>query len=278
MKVLRLHGPDDLRLHSEKDPRPESDEVLLNVTAVGLCGSDLQWLDHATIGDSKISSPLVLGHEFAGQVLEGKLRGARVAVDPAIPCMKCDLCLAGHPNLCRELGFAGHGEQDGALREKMAWPEHLLHKLPDSISDVEGAMIEPLGVAIHAIDLGHMKPGVHVGVYGCGPIGLLIIQLMKHMGAAQILATERLDHRLEAASRFGATAFFKVNGGQEREEILSATNGKGVDVAFEVAGENDMTRWKRRSRPQNQERAWFSWGFLRMIERNSEHRRLGGRG
>lgn len=239
MKVLRLHGAHDLRLGSEEEPKPAPDEALLQVTAVGLCGSDLHWFDHAAIGDAEIFSPLILGHEFAGRVEGGALHGARMAVDPAVPCMACDLCLQGHPNLCREIGFAGHGEVDGALREKMTWPRRLLHVLPEAISDLEGAMLEPLGVAIHAVDLSHLKPGMRVGVYGCGPIGLLTIQLLKAMGAAQILATERLDHRLEAALRFGATEVFEVVEGQEREAIWSATDGQGVDVAFEAAGEND---------------------------------------
>ena len=130
------------RLGTEPVPEPGPDEVLVRVTTVGICGSDLHWLEEGSIGDAQVTKPLVLGHEFAGVVAssESSLSRFRVAVDPAIPCMKCEFCLGGNPNLCSDLHFAGHGLDDGALREYMAWPERCLHPLPDSISDEEGAL------------------------------------------------------------------------------------------------------------------------------------------
>jgi L-iditol 2-dehydrogenase len=239
MKVLRLHGMRDLRLHDELEPVPGPGEVLLRVTAVGLCGSDLHWFSEAGIGDAQLQEPLVLGHEFAGVIESGERRGERVAVDPAVPCGVCEFCLEGNPNFCSALRFAGDGTEDGALRQYMAWPAHCLHPLPDSLTDAEGVMLEPLGVAIHAVDLGHLKPGMTVGVFGCGPIGLLVLQLARAAGATHVMATEKLPHRLEAARSLGATAVFQAAGGRESAEVLAATEGKGVDVAFEAAVENE---------------------------------------
>lgn len=238
MNVIRLHGAGDLRLHNEPKPEPGPDQVLLRVTAVGLCGSDLHWLSEAGIGDAQLEEPLVLGHEFAGVIESGERRGQRVAVDPAIVCGACEFCQEGNPNLCAVLSFAGHGTEDGALREYLTWPTRCLHALPDALSDAEGAMLEPLGVAIHAIDLGQVQPGMTVGVFGCGPIGLLLLQVARVAGATQRIATETLPHRLEAARSLGATAVFQADGGRESAEMLATTDGRGVDVAFEATDEN----------------------------------------
>ena len=240
MDVLRLHGIGDMRLHNESMPQPAAGEVLLRVTAVGICGSDLHWLEEASIGDAQISRPLVLGHEFSAIVESptSALIGQRVAVDPAIPCQECEFCLEGNPNLCIQLHFAGHGGDDGALQQYLAWPERCLYPLPESISDEEGAMLEPLGVAMHAIDLGGIQPGDAVGVFGVGPIGLLVVQLARLAGAEQIIVTDRLPHRLEAAVSMGARQGFLVTDEWDEQEVWRATGERGVDVAFEVAGEN----------------------------------------
>lgn len=234
MKSLRLHGVGDLRLHDEPVPTPRSGEALLRITAVGICGSDLHWLEEQGIGDARLDTPLVLGHEFAAEIAEGPRQGQRVAVDPAVPCRECELCERGHPNLCTNLRFAGHGHEDGAMRQYMAWPEHVLFPIPDSFSDSDGAMLEPLGVAIHAVDLAHLKPGMTVGVFGCGPIGLLILQMARLTGAAEITATDVLPHRLEAARALGASYTIQADQvGSERDQLSSI-----VDVAIEAAGAN----------------------------------------
>jgi L-iditol 2-dehydrogenase len=162
----------------------------------------------------------------------------RVAVDPAIPCLVCEFCLAGEPNLCANLRFAGYGEQDGALQEYVAWPERGLFPLPEALSQAEGAMLEPLGVALHAVDLGQVRPGEAVGVFGCGSIGLLIVQLARLAGATSILATDRLPHRLEAARACGATDTFLVEDRLPGSAFWEATGRRGLTVAFEAAGEN----------------------------------------
>ncbi len=233
MKIVRLHGIGDLRLAEEPMPQPAADETLLRVRAVGVCGSDLHWLAEGSIGDAQLTRPLILGHEFAGTTQAGE----RVAVDPAISCGACEMCLAGNPNLCTHLRFAGHGEQDGALREFMAWPTKCLHPLPDVLTFADGAMLEPLGVALHATDLGKLRAGMSVGVFGCGPIGLLVVQLARLSGAASVLATDRLPHRVDAAREAGAHHAFLARDGNEIDSIRSTTQGRGVDVAFEVAGD-----------------------------------------
>jgi L-iditol 2-dehydrogenase len=235
MKSARLHGTGDLRIHDEPDPVMGEGERLVRIRAVGVCGSDLHWFSEGEIGDAKLERPLVLGHEFAGETEDGQ----RVAIDPAVACGHCEYCEHGHPNLCANIIFAGHGKQDGALREWMAWSEKSLFPIPDSLTSAEGAMLEPLGVAIHSVDLGKLKAGMTVGVFGSGPIGLLIIQLAKLSGAAQIIATDKFPHRVEAAKAFGASHTFLAGDRRELEEIRAVTHGRGVDVAFEAAGTQD---------------------------------------
>ena len=239
MKSLRLHAVGDLRLHDEPIPEPDYDEVLIRVKAVGICASDLHWVEDGTTGDDAITTPFVLGHEFGGVVETGDLKGTRVAVDPTVPCDCCEFCLRGDPNLCPDHYFAGQAPRDGALREYMTWPMKSIIPIPNSISDEDAAVLEPLGVAIHTVDLGKIKPGMIVGVYGCGPIGLLTIQMAQAAGASEIIATDVLPHRLEAAKKMGAHQTFLASpDGSERMPILAATHKMGVDVAFEVAGEN----------------------------------------
>ncbi len=235
MKVLRLHGVADIRLQDEPMPIAAGGEALLQIRAVGICGSDLHWLGEGGIGDAQLHHPLVLGHEFAGTTETGE----RVAVDPAIPCGECEMCQAGNPNLCLHLVFAGHSSQDGALREFMTWPARCLHRLPDSLSFADGAMLEPLGIALHSVDLGKIRPGMSIGIFGCGPIGLLVLQLARLQGATSVIATDLLRHRVEAAAAFGAHHSLQAHDKQELPEIHSLTNARGIDIAFEAAGEKD---------------------------------------
>lgn len=238
MKALRLHGIGDLRLHDEVAPKPEADELLLRVRAVGLCGSDRHWLNEGAIGDAELTRPLVLGHEFVATIDSGPRSGERVAVDPAIPCGSCDVCRGGMAHLCSNLRFAGHGTTDGALRTLMAWPGDLVHPIPDSIPDAEGTLLEPLGVALHALELGHVGPQTSAGVFGCGPLGLLLIRALRATGASVVLASDVLAHRVEAAADLGvAHAIIAVDGAVETA-CRSGAAGRRVDVAFEVAGED----------------------------------------
>lgn len=238
MRAARLHGPGDVRTADEDAPVALPGETLVRVTAVGLCGSDLHWFSEGTIGDAVLTTPVVLGHEFAGVVVGGPLDGRRVAVDPARPCGECEVCLEGNRNLCPAVRFAGHGTNDGGLRELVAWPTALLHPVPDSISDADAAMLEPLGVALHAMDLAGLRLGGTVVVVGCGPIGLCVVQLARAAGATRVVAVEPLAHRREAAAALGADVVLDP-ADDVLAQLTRATDGRGFDVAVEVAGNDD---------------------------------------
>lgn len=236
MTAARLHGAGDVRLGTEEAPVAGPGEELVRVTAVGLCGSDLHWFGQGGIGDAQLDRPLVLGHEFAGVIAEGPRAGTPVAVDPARPCGSCEDCLDGNRNLCPQVVFAGHGTNDGGLRELVAWRSDALHPVPESFSAADTAMLEPLGVALHALDLGHPRLGGTVAVVGAGPIGLCAVQLARRAGAVRVVAVEPLAHRREAAARLGADLVLDPGAGDVGAQVREATEGRGVDVAFEVAG------------------------------------------
>jgi len=252
-RVARLHGARDIRITREPVPEPGPGERLVRVTAVGICGSDLHWWDEGGIGDAQISRPLVLGHEAAGVIEDGPRRGERVAIDPAIPCGACRQCRDGYRNICPRVRFSGHGGTDGAMREFMTWPEELLHRLPDELSDADGAVLEPLGVAIHSYDLGHLPLAGTAAVIGCGPIGLLLIQLLRAAGAESVFAADPLPHRREAAAKFGADqvadpgTFPRSRDGTPGAVVSEPAGlrdlvGDGVDVAFEIAGTDEAVQ------------------------------------
>jgi L-iditol 2-dehydrogenase len=232
VNALRLHGPGDIRLHEEPAPSPGDGEVLVRVTAVGLCGSDRHWFVEGGIGDAVLTGPLVLGHEFVGVVETGPQIGRRVAVDPAITCGSCAMCVAGQPNLCSEIRFAGHST-DGALQSLIAWPERLLYPLPDTLPDADASLLEPLGVAVHAVDLGRVRPGTSTAVLGCGPIGLLIVRLLRAVGATPIVASDPLPHRAAAAEAAGALL----------------TRPEDIDVVFDATDDDTADEAVRAARP-----------------------------
>ncbi|MEU4221734.1 alcohol dehydrogenase catalytic domain-containing protein [Actinoplanes sp. NPDC026623] len=234
MRVARLHGAGDVRLHTERRPEPAGDgDRLVEVTSVGLCGSDLHWFAEGGIGDAVLARPLVLGHEMAGVIRGGPDDGVAVAIDPAVPCGACGSCRAGHGNLCPDVIFAGHGSRDGGLREFLTWPAGRLHRLPAGMSADDGALLEPLGVALHALDLAHLRMASTVAVVGCGPIGLLLIQLAFRHGATRVLAAEPLPHRMAAAARFGA----EPAGEQGVADVVFEVSGSdaAVDAALRLA-------------------------------------------
>jgi len=242
LRAALLYGARDLRIEDRPRPAIAPGEILLRVRAVGVCGSDVHTYAHGRIGPTVLQSPLILGHEFGGEVVEvaddvANVRpGDRVAVDPARNCTVCELCLTGHPNLCNDLHFCGLWPDDGALVEYMAYPARLAFPVPESISYGATVLLETLGIAIHAMDLAKPHGGYEVVVLGCGPIGLLVVQMARLSGATRIFATDRLDYRLEFARQCGATDV--LNPGQADAEawIADQTEGRGVDVAFEAAG------------------------------------------
>jgi L-iditol 2-dehydrogenase len=237
-RVAKLHGVGDLRIEDGPGPGdPPEGWSTVAVTSVGLCGSDLHWYAEGGTGEVSIANPVVPGHEFAGVALDGPYAGRRVAVDPAIPCGRCEECRAGHGNLCPDILFAGHESLDGGLQERLVWPDELLVPLPDGMSDDAGALLEPLGVAIHAVHHAHVRLGHDVLVVGGGPIGVLAAAVARRAGAARVFVSEPLEHRRRTALDFGADAAWSSD--EVVDELIAATAGRGVDVVVEMAGADD---------------------------------------
>ena len=208
-RALFIHGAHDARVSPYNLREGGEGEVLIDVASVGICGSDLHYYKDGGIGSAVITSPFVPGHEFGGRLCEdveerGLKRGQLVAVDPNKACGHCDWCREGHPNLCPNVEFIGAPPFNGAMTERIWVPKSQLVALPDNLDALDAVMLEPLGVAIHAVKLA--KPGMweRVGVLGCGPIGLLIIQVLKAAGAGEVLACDPLPHRRLMAEKLGA--------------------------------------------------------------------------
>ncbi len=237
MKAIRFYDVHDLRLEEIPQPKPEPGETLLKIASVGVCGSDVHYYQEGSTGSLQLDRPLILGHEFSAWIAEGPNKGQLVAVDPALPCGHCEFCLEGNPNFCENLAFAGSEDTDGGLREYLNWPMDALYPLPEGFTPQEGAMLEPLGIAIHSLRLGNVFPGMDVGVFGTGTVGLLTIQMARLAGAGRIFATDRLSNRLEYARECGATDVILADG-TEAGQILKATDGRGLDVTFEAAGDD----------------------------------------
>jgi L-iditol 2-dehydrogenase len=241
MKAAVLYGPKDLRIERIPLPdKPARGMVLVRVTATGICGTDLNTFQEFSAGKS-----IIMGHEFTGVVeavgpeaLDGYFhllhQGVRVAVDPAQSCGQCERCEQGDQNLCENLHFIGLYPDNGSLCQYIIVQAHSCFPLPDSIDDSQGVMLEPLGVAIHATDLARICVANSIAILGAGPIGLCILQLAKLSGAWPIFVTDKFAWRLDIAKRFGATT---INCDQQDpvEEVLKMTNGRGVDIAMEVA-------------------------------------------
>lgn len=237
LRTVRLHGPLDLRLTEELLSPPEKGQTLVRVMAVGICGSDLRRYEAGVTSGGLLAKPLVLGHEFAGIAVSGPFNGRMVAVDPSVSCGVCEWCLHGDVNLCPSVRFAGTNSDDGALQEYFICPDRCLHPLPGGISPGGGAVLETLGVALHALDLGRVGPGDTVAVLGCGPVGLLVLQAAKARRAKAVFTTEIQPHRLEAAKRLGADLILPADDGREAEAMMEATGGRGVDVVVEASGD-----------------------------------------
>jgi L-iditol 2-dehydrogenase len=216
------------------------------VQCASLCGSDIHEYTEGQIGDILIKSPLVLGHEMAAvtesvgpAAIDGYFEplkpGTRVAVDPAIPCRYCEPCEKGLPNLCRRTRFLGLWPDDGSLCEFKTIPAHCCYPIPDSISDMEAAMLEPLGVAIHATELAGISVPDGVAIFGAGPIGLLLLQLAVMYGVHPIFVVDRIRHRLEKAGEYGADAIINAAEANPIHEIMERTGHRGVGLVFEAA-------------------------------------------
>lgn len=245
MKAMMVHGSRDVRLHELPRPEPGPGEVLVRVKACGICGSDLHNYAHGEIGGVAIESPLIVGHELAGVVEAlgpGVTRpavGTPVAVDPSISCGMCEFCLEGDPHVCPQNRFFGNYPTHGGFREYLAHPADLVFPLPEGLSFDEGALLEPMGIAMYVAALADIRLGDRVAILGSGPIGLLCAEMVRLSGAAEIISTDLVDARLAAARRCGATLALNANHEDVVARIMEQTRGRGVDVAIEAAGEQE---------------------------------------
>lgn len=241
-RALFLHGPHDARVAPFNLREGREGETLLDVAAVGLCGSDLHYYKDGGIGSAGIREPFVPGHEFGGYLSEdvtelGLSRGALVAVDPNKACGVCEHCRAGHPNLCPNVKFIGAPPFDGAMTDRIWVPKSQIVPLPEGMSALEAVMLEPLGVAIHAVDLAKPRLLERVAVLGCGPIGLLILQVLKVAGAGEVLAVDPLPHRREMAKTLGAAQV-----GEGVADIRAWTHNEGCPLVIEATNSPDGFR------------------------------------
>ncbi|WP_366656035.1 alcohol dehydrogenase catalytic domain-containing protein [Fodinicurvata sp. EGI_FJ10296] len=234
MLATFIHGVRDIR--SGTLPRPESvaGTVRIRVGGIGVCGSDLHYFKDGGIGSAVIDRPFVPGHEFAGWVDEdqpehGLSKGQLVAVDPALPCGHCEWCRRGHVNLCPNVEFIGAPPHNGAMTELIAVRPSQVFVMPDGFSVDQAVMLEPLGVAIHAMD--HAKPQLleTIAVLGCGPIGLGILQLARLAGAGRVYAIDPVDYRRDLALKLGAD-----DAAPDFKAVSQWTNGRGADLVIEA--------------------------------------------
>lgn len=243
MKALLLTAPSKLELVDFPDPRPAADEVLVRVRACGICGSDIHGWDGST---GRRRPPLVMGHEAAGEIaalgpgVTGWQVGERVTFDSTISCGQCASCREGHINLCenrRVLGVApAEYRQHGAFAEYVALPARILYRLPAGLSFEQAAMVEPVSIAVHAVQRVRVAPSDTAVVIGSGMIGLFVVQVLRWAGAQRIIAVDLDASRLARARELGATDTLQSDSCDVPAEVARLTGGRGADLAFEVVG------------------------------------------
>jgi L-iditol 2-dehydrogenase len=238
-----LVGIEKIEFAEVKVPEIREDEVLVKMEAIGVCGSDVHYYSDGGIGDFFVEFPFVLGHECAGTVIETGSAvthlqvGDRVALEPGVPCGSCEFCLSGKYNLCPDVKFFATPPYDGCLMNYVAHPARFAFKLPDSVSSVQGALVEPLAIGINAALTGGVKLGDTVVVFGAGCIGLVSLLASIAYGATKVIVVDVIEKRLEVAKGLGAVT---LNARQcdVVEEIKKLTEGKGAQVVIDCAGTN----------------------------------------
>lgn len=248
MKTAVMLGIGKMGFEERPVPVAAPGQVLIKNEYVGICGSDVHYYEHGAIGRYVVEPPFVLGHECAGTVVavgEGVTTlkpGDRVALEPGITCGKCEHCREGRYNLCDGVIFFATPPVDGTFQEYVAHPADLCFKLPDNVSTMEGALIEPLAVGFHAANQGGAHAGQTAIVFGAGCIGLVSLMALKAEGVNTVYVVDVMPKRLEKALELGATAV--INGAEENvaEAVARLTNGRGTDLAIETAGTEITTR------------------------------------
>lgn len=248
MKVAVMNGIGKMGFEQRDIPKPAAGEVLVKLEYVGICGSDLHYYESGAIGDYVVKPPFVLGHEPGGTVVEagegvtGLKPGDRVALEPGKTCGHCEFCKEGRYNLCPDVVFFATPPVDGVFQEYAAHEAALCFKLPENVSTMEGALIEPLAVGFHAAIQGGAHPGQKAVVMGSGCIGLVSMMALKARGVSDVYVVDVMEKRLEKAMELGASAV--INGKTEDvlKRIRELTGGKGADLIIETAGTEITTR------------------------------------
>ena len=246
MKAMVLTGIRQMEMADVPDPAIEKDtDVLLRVGTVGVCGSDVHYYVTGRIGSQVVEYPYRVGHEFSatveqvGSAVKRVVRGDRVAVEPAMSCGRCDQCLGGRRHTCRELRFLGcPGQAEGCLSEYIVMPEESCYPIGPDASLEQAAVAEPLSIGVYAVQLWGGGAGARVGILGCGPIGLSVLLPLRAAGVQTVYVTDKIDARLAAAARSGAT----WTGNPDRDDIVSAVEQEEpllLDAVFECCGEQD---------------------------------------
>ncbi|MGY3454474.1 L-idonate 5-dehydrogenase [Bradyrhizobium sp. USDA 4353] len=251
MRAVVIHAPKDLRIDNFPDPAPEAGQVRVKIATGGICGSDLHYYHHGGFGTVRIKQPMALGHEIAGVIaavgagVTGLAEGARVAVNPSLPCGHCAYCREGLRNQCLDMRFMGSAMRDphvqGGFREFITVDASQAVPIGPSLSLGEAAMAEPLSVCLHAAHQAGSLLGKRVLVTGCGPIGALSILVARYGGAAEIVATDVAEAPLGVARKLGAS--HALNVGAEPSALDPWRAGKGTfDVLFEASGNQAALR------------------------------------
>lgn len=243
MKALMLEQYNQFEYVDAPMPEYGPKDVLIEVRACGICGSDIHGMDGSS---GRRVPPLIMGHEAAGVVKEignevtAVQIGDRVTFDSMISCGSCYFCRAGTPNLCddrRVLGVSpGDYRQHGAFAEYVVVPQHIIFPLPDALSFEHASMTEPVSIALHAVNITPLPLGADVVVVGAGMIGNLVIQALRKAGCGQIIAVDLDKGKLELAQEVGATAGLAAGEVNVAEEVYKMTNGRGADATFEAVG------------------------------------------
>ncbi|WP_418417266.1 NAD(P)-dependent alcohol dehydrogenase [Blautia sp.] len=248
MKTAVMLGIGKMGFEERDIPQPKDNEVLVQLEYVGICGSDLHYYETGAIGDYVVKPPFVLGHEPGGTVVEvGKnvkhlKAGDRVALEPGRTCGHCEFCKEGKYNLCPDVVFFATPPVDGVFQEYVAHEADLCFKLPDNVSTLEGALIEPLAVGFHVAIQGDAHLGQKAVVMGAGCIGLVSMMALKARGVSEVYVVDIMEKRLEKALELGAAGV--INGAKEDvvQKVNEITNGRGMDLVIETAGTEITTR------------------------------------
>lgn len=223
-------------------PKIKESEVLVKLEYVGICGSDVHYLEHGSIGDFVVDGDFILGHECAGTVVEVGSAvytlepGDHVALEPGCTCGQCEFCKSGKYNLCPDVKFLATPPYQGCLENYIAFPANMCFKLPHNITTKEGALVEPLAVGMHAADQGNVKLGDSVVILGAGCIGLVTLLACKAYGATDITVIDVMQKRLDFAMKLGATRVINAMEEDAVDKMEIITNGAGADIVIETAG------------------------------------------